>query len=131
MQRVHGSRYTCRDFFDEGCSKSFGSTTKLNMHVRKVHNSSIYLEDERVKAEEDDEGGEELKEEEESTSDGPSTSKKRCIRINASTQIEFISDTAVAEENESLAGSEIFEEFQEEIKEADAEMPESKKQRQC
>ncbi|EDW61704.1 zinc finger protein 224 [Drosophila virilis] len=134
MQRVHGSMYTCRDFFDEGCSKSFGSTTKLNVHVRKVHNSSIYLEDEPVKPEEECEEGEEgveLEEEEESTSDGPSTSKKRCIRINASTQIEFIGDTAVAEENESLAGAEIFEEFQEEIKEADAEMPKSKKHRQC
>ncbi|XP_002004967.2 zinc finger protein 888 [Drosophila mojavensis] len=116
MQRVHGSRYTCHDFFDSGCSKSFSSTTQLKLHVRKAHNGSIYVEDDTVKGDELDELEEQEQEQEqeqeeeqeqdqeeeqkEVNSDGPSSSKKRCIRINANTQIEFIGNSMENKETE-------------------------------
>lgn len=116
MQRVHGSKYTCRDFFDGGCSKSFGSTTQLNVHVRKVHNGSILFDDDNDKADDDLEEQQEEEEEEELEGEveaeqiqkelqnaaGPSTSKKRCIRINDDTQIEFIGGEDVDDEVEML-----------------------------
>ncbi|KAH8394729.1 hypothetical protein KR222_002829, partial [Zaprionus bogoriensis] len=52
MQRAHGSKYTCRDYFDGGCSKSFGSTAQLSVHVRKVHNSMLLLDDDKAEEEE-------------------------------------------------------------------------------
>lgn len=98
LQRVHGSKYMCRDFYDGGCSKSFGSTTQLNVHVRKVHNSSILFEDDNDKEDQEEQQEEEEEGEVEAeqvqkevqNAAGPSTSKKRCIRINDDTQIEFI-----------------------------------------
>lgn len=118
IQRVHGSKYTCRDFFDGGCSKSFGSTTQLNVHVRKVHNGSIVFDEDNDNVKADEEQEEQLEEEEEEEADGevevqqvqvekqnatrPSTSKKRCIRINDDTQIEFIGNEEIEDEVEML-----------------------------
>lgn len=137
MQRVHGSKYTCRDFFDGGCSKSFGSTTQLNVHVRKVHNGSILFDDDNDNDKADEEQEEQQEEEEEEEADGevaaeqkeeqnaagPSTSRKRCIRINDDTQIEFIGGEEIEDEVEML------EEIQELKNERKA--PPKKKQRRA
>ncbi|KAH8253440.1 hypothetical protein KR032_005510 [Drosophila birchii] len=73
IQRAHGSKYVCRDYFEGGCGRTFVSSSQLNVHVRKVHDGTILLQ-----------------EEEEEDSDGPSTSKKPCYRIDDDSNIEFV-----------------------------------------
>ncbi|XP_017053967.1 zinc finger protein 585A [Drosophila ficusphila] len=98
MQRAHGSSYKCRDYCEGGCGRVFVNSSQLNVHVRKVHNGVIFLQEDVV-------------EEEEYNSDGPSTSKKRCIRIN-NDNIEFVEgdedDPDVIEMEE---GDEVKDEF--------------------
>ncbi|KAH8400760.1 hypothetical protein KR009_000778 [Drosophila setifemur] len=101
MQRTHGSKFMCRDYFEGGCGRTFINSSQLNVHVRKVHNGTIFLTDEVVEEEDA-----EQEEQEEYMSDGPSTSKKRCYRIGEDTNIEFIDDTG--------AGIEIVDEVEEE-----------------
>ncbi|XP_052842369.1 zinc finger protein 585A isoform X2 [Drosophila gunungcola] len=90
MQRAHGSKYMCRDYFEGGCGRTFVNSSQLNVHVRKVHKGVIFLQ-------------EDLVEEDEYVSDGPSTSKKRCIRINED-NIEFIEDEDEGDDGEDQDG---------------------------
>ncbi|EDV36076.1 uncharacterized protein Dana_GF12783 [Drosophila ananassae] len=87
MQRAHGSKFMCRDYFEGGCGRSFINSSQLNVHVRKVHNGTIFLTEE---------------EEDEYISDGPSTSKKRCFRIDDDTNIEFIEDPEATQDGIEL-----------------------------
>lgn len=125
MLRVHGSKNTCRDFFEAGCSKSFGTIAQLNVHVRKAHNGSLFQtdvdEDEQENQEEEEEPDQEEQEQDQKPPqeqkpklEDPSpasTSKKRCIRISDDTQIEII-NAEPEESNKSIADSETLEEFQ-------------------
>ncbi|XP_017087258.2 zinc finger protein 11 isoform X1 [Drosophila bipectinata] len=93
MQRAHGSTFTCREYFEGGCGRSFLNSSQLNVHVRKVHNGTIFLTEE---------------EEEEFINDGPSTSKKRCFRIDDDTHIEFVEDADTTQD-----GMEVVDEIEE------------------
>ncbi|KAH8237217.1 hypothetical protein KR038_007179 [Drosophila bunnanda] len=88
IQRAHGSKYVCRDYFEGGCGRTFVSSSQLNVHVRKVHEGTILLQ-----------------EEEEEDSDGPSTSKKRCYRIDDDSNIEFV-EIGDGEDEEEVEGEE-------------------------
>ncbi|XP_017037136.1 zinc finger protein 761 [Drosophila kikkawai] len=90
IQRAHGSKYVCRDYFEEGCGRTFVSSSQLNVHVRKVHEGSIFLQEE---------------EEEEEDSDGPSTSKKPCYNIDDDSNIEFV-EIGDGEDEEELVEEE-------------------------
>ncbi|XP_043641341.1 zinc finger protein 27 [Drosophila teissieri] len=79
MQRAHGDKYTCRDYFDGGCGRTFVNSSQLNVHVRKVHDGIILLQEDVVE------------EDECIADDVPSTSKKRCLRLNEN-NIEFIEE---------------------------------------
>ncbi|XP_017000206.2 zinc finger protein 761 [Drosophila takahashii] len=78
MQRSHGSKYMCRDYFEGGCGRTFVNSSQLNIHVRRMHKGVILLQEDVV-------------EEEEYVDDNPTTSKKRCVRINDD-NIEFIEE---------------------------------------
>ncbi|KAL7737664.1 hypothetical protein ACLKA6_006068 [Drosophila palustris] len=98
MQRVHGSKNTCRDYYEGGCSKTFNTIAQLNLHVRKVHDGSVVLPEEDEQEDDQDEQQDyEVHEEEQEELDeqiedeqAQSTSKKRSIRIS-DTHIEFMS----------------------------------------
>ncbi|ALC40579.1 CG18011 [Drosophila busckii] len=121
MQRVHGSRYLCSDFYDGGCKKVLSSVVQLKTHVRKVHNSQLVIDDDSNEATE-----------QQTTSDADtaiaavSPAKKRSVRIDKETHVEFIGDEEdmVEEEEEQEEQWESMSETESEIKQ-----PQPKKKR--
>ncbi|XP_034479406.1 zinc finger protein 616 isoform X2 [Drosophila innubila] len=129
MQRVHGSKNMCSDYFEGGCNKTFSTISQLNVHVRKAHDNGIeladlvedYQEDHEEQLDDEDqqdheeqevyEVQEQTQEQEQQqerkskrkSSTAASTSKKRCIRIIDDTQIEFMS---ADEDNVSIMDAE-------------------------
>ncbi|XP_017066563.1 zinc finger protein 62 homolog [Drosophila eugracilis] len=107
MQRAHGTKFTCRDYFEGGCGRTFINSSQLNVHVRKVHKGIIFLQEDVVE------------EDEYVSDDMPSTSKKRCIRIDVDT-IEFEEDAADDPDGIVMEdGEDEEEEFMDEIPDED------------
>ncbi|KAH8272883.1 hypothetical protein KR018_007115 [Drosophila ironensis] len=95
MLRAHGAKLLCRDHFEGGCGRTFGNSAQLHRHVRKVHKGTILLADDVLE-----------EEEEYSMDDGPSTSSKRCIRLDDGTNIEFLDDQEAMELVDEVGDSE-------------------------
>jgi len=107
MQRSHGSKLMCRDYFEDGCGRTFVNSSQLNVHVRKVHKGIILLQEDVVE------------EDEYTADDMPSTSKKRCIRIGDD-NVEFIEEVGDDQDGIEMEEGDEEDEFIDEIPEEDS-----------
>jgi len=96
----------CRDYFEDGCGRTFVNSSQLNVHVRKVHKGIILLQEDVVE------------EDEYTADDMPSTSKKRCIRIGDD-NVEFIEEVGDDQDGIEMEEGDEEDEFIDEIPEED------------
>ncbi|XP_002016443.2 zinc finger protein 616 isoform X1 [Drosophila persimilis] len=107
IQRVHASKHVCRNYIDDGCGRSFTTSSQLNVHLRKVHNSTLVADD--------------VLEEEAYAIARPPAAKKRCFGILKDKKVEFIDDSAVDMDTMKDVDYNVTEEEEEEVEHEEVE----------